>query len=84
MLAFNRARGETRTPKVITPTASETATFANFATRACNAFCIFKERAQDESRTRTVSRHPLKVVRLPVSPPGQYPPTQGVGEGLQK
>ena len=28
------ARGETRTPKVITPTASETATFANFATRA--------------------------------------------------
>ena len=28
------ARGETRTPKDITPTASETATFANFATRA--------------------------------------------------
>ena len=31
---FGRARGETRTPKVITPTASETATFTNFATRA--------------------------------------------------
>lgn len=28
------AHGETRTPKVITPTASETATFANFATWA--------------------------------------------------
>ena len=27
--------------------------------------------AQDEIRTRTVARHPLKVVRLPVSPPGQ-------------
>ena len=26
--------------------------------------------AQGEIRTRTVSRHPLKVVRLPISPPG--------------
>jgi hypothetical protein len=32
--ALTCARRETRTPKVITPTASETATFANFAMRA--------------------------------------------------
>ena len=33
-LAASCARGETRTPKDLTPTASETATFTNFATRA--------------------------------------------------
>ena len=34
---FDRsARGETRTLKDLTPTASETATFTNFATRAGN------------------------------------------------
>lgn len=28
-------------------------------------FCV-----REEIRTLTISRHPLKVVRLPVSPPG--------------
>jgi len=27
--------------------------------------------AREEIRTPTISRHPLKVVRLPISPPGQ-------------
>ena len=27
--------------------------------------------AQDWIRTSTVARHPLKMVRLPISPPGQ-------------
>ena len=35
--------------------------------------------AQNEIRTRTVSRHPLKVVRLPISPPGHL-----IQQGLQK
>lgn len=27
---------------------------------------------REEIRTPTISRHPLKVVRLPISPPGQF------------
>jgi hypothetical protein len=53
----------------MTPTASETATFTNFATRA-GCFITKNIGAQDWIRTSTVSRHPLKVVRLPISPPG--------------
>ena len=36
-----------------------------------NSYLITKKSAQGEIRTRTVARHPLKVVRLPISPPGQ-------------
>lgn len=28
--------------------------------------------ARDEIRTHTISRHPLKMVRLPISPPGHF------------
>ena len=36
-----------------------------------HSYLIAKKSAQGEIRTRTVARHPLKVVRLPISPPGQ-------------
>ena len=39
---LSRARRETRTLKDITPTASETATFTNFAIRALNGLQIYK------------------------------------------
>jgi hypothetical protein len=62
------AREETRTPTDLTPTASETAAYTNFATRAIRNILVYG--ARDEIRTRTIARHPLKVVRLPISPPG--------------
>jgi hypothetical protein len=75
VIGFICAQKETRTLKEITPTASETATFTNFATWAGEpdgtGICILVPRTRFEL-VHPFRRHPLKVVRLPISPPGPF------------
>lgn len=59
LFCYKGARGETRTHKVFLPTASETATFANFATRAVLNTNYFQ---------RSVPRTRVELVRLPATP----------------
>ena len=65
-LRIKSAREESRTPTGVTPQASETCASTNSATRADFNLC-----PRRDSNSHGYSRHPLKMVRLPISPLGQ-------------
>lgn len=74
MRMYLSAREESRTPTDFTPQASETCASTNFATRAIFRITMYALNGlcpRRDSNSHACWRHPLKMVRLPISPLGQ-------------